>query len=349
MMNKILLSEVNQPCRVATRSAELRQENFVESFDATTFVYDIFQSSNKTYLIAPPSKLEAWDYFFNLATFDGKKIYDIDYSFFKNKVSKLIINFPVNEIRWDGKLIRPRSRVVTKKINNAVYTLQKNNNLTWIKDWANWYINNHAVDTVIIYDNSSEAYSLEELRKQLLTLNAQVILESVPFNYGPGAYNGSAWDSDFLQYAMFEHTRYFYMENNGIFINSDIDELLVTNNQQPIHTKLIENQKYISYSGKWLHLDPDLVNDSVITHNSHNRLDPETNCPDKWTANLGLLPDNTFLRVHDIQGENVKPINTQEAIYLHHKQISTNWKVNRKGISPESSKFPKYSNIFEIL
>ena len=166
-MNKILLSEINQSCRVTTRSAELRQSNFFESFDEETFIYDIFQSSNKTYLIAPPSKPEVWDYFFNLATFDGKKIHDINYSFYKNKVSKLIIHFPVNEIKWGDKFIRPRSRVATNKINNAVYTLQKNNDLTWIKDWANWYINNHVVDSVIIYDNSSEAYSLEELRKQL--------------------------------------------------------------------------------------------------------------------------------------------------------------------------------------
>ena len=348
-MNKILLSEINQSCRVTTRSAELRQSNFFESFDEETFIYDIFQSSNKTYLIAPPSKPEVWDYFFNLATFDGKKIHDINYSFYKNKVSKLIIHFPVNEIKWGDKFIRPRSRVATNKINNAVYTLQKNNDLTWIKDWANWYINNHAVDSVIIYDNSSEAYSLEELRKQLFTLNAQVILESVPFKYGPGAYKGSAWDSDFLQYAMFEHARYFYMENNGVFINADIDELLVTNNDQPISTKLTENHNCISYIGKWVHLDPDLLHDSIITHYSHNRLDLETKCPQKWTANLSLLPDNAFLKVHEIQGENVKSINTQEAIYLHHKQISTNWKVNRKEISPELSKFPKYTNISEIL
>jgi hypothetical protein len=189
----------------------------------------------------------------------------------------------------------------------------------------------HNVDCIIIYDNNSSNYSIDQIYDELKGLGIRIIIESVPFKKGPGAYNGSSWDSDFLQYAMFEHVRYMHCQNADAFVNSDIDELVYVRNNLSIFDLISEPGASLLFSGKWVHLSENNLRfgNSIVNHHSHNLLDNKSRCPNKWAVNLINLPNNVFFRVHEIHALKSLKVEVSEVVYLHHRCISTSWKFKR--------------------
>lgn len=310
-MIKINFSDIDYPNRIPTRPIDLQQENFTQYFDYTTFIYDIFRNDKKTYIISPPSVNEAWSKFKEITLFDDKPISSYISNFYTNKIQKLIIEKPIEKIR-----IKDRTYEIPKingKLENKIvlYTLQKNNDIDWIIYWANWYVDHHNVTDIVIYDNNSDIYSFSELKNKLNKIKTKVYLESVDYLYGMFAYKGSKWDADFLQYAMFEHVRYYYLNNNGILINSDIDEIVVGNNISI--TDLVEENVLLSYHGKWVYTKEEKLKKY---HDDHNLIDQNSFYNNKWSILLKNTDDAVFLRVH--HADNIKKKYSKDLVFLHH-------------------------------
>lgn len=329
-MNPIYLSEINQPLRIGNRPKYQQQDTFNEEFDSEIFIYDIFSDLKRTYLIGPPSSLDVWNHFFQYAKFDRNKVSIDRVKIYKNKIDKVIINQHFNSLEFKGFSTKIRKNSFNT-YKNVLYSLQKNNHLLWIKDWIEWYKNNHKIDCVILYDNNSDIYDIEELRTLLNSFGLKSFVEAVPYKYGPSAHNGSFWDSDFLQYAMFEHVRYFYCNNNAKLINSDIDELIFINTKRTIFDFIKKQNTYISIEGKWLDFYQLPGNNKLtISHKLHNILNKHDTCLNKWAINLDGTADDVFLRVHEIKGCNQVKITYPNLFYLHHRCISNNWKSKRE-------------------
>jgi len=326
-MIKINFSDINQENRVPSRPINLRQNNFDQLFDYTTFIYDIFADDNKTYIIAPPATDEHWSKFKQIAFFDDKNISHYNSKLYKSKIQKLIIENSIKEIRINDNTYNiPKTKGLGKN-KVCLYTLQKDNDPQWIVDWANWHIENHGVTDVIIYDNNSTRYSIDELKAKIVYIKGVVHLESIDYLWGPINHKGSKWDCDFLQYAMFEHVRYYYLNNNGILINSDIDELIVSDKNLSISDVIKENS-CLMYPGKWVYQNIKKTS-NYSQHNLHSRIDHNSFCNCKWCIYLKNTSDDIFLRVHNVEGS-IEKILRKEFIFLHHILINTNWQYERK-------------------
>jgi hypothetical protein len=329
-MIKINFSDISQENRVPLRPVDLRQDNFDQLFDYTTFIYDIFSNDNKTYIISPPATDEDWTRFKEVALFDNKNISNYSSKLYKSKIQKLIIKNSIKEIKIKDKTYNiPKIKGLGEN-KVCLYTLQKDNDPQWIIDWANWHIKNHGVTDVIIYDNNSAKYSIDWLKEKTRSIKSIVHIESINFSWGPINYKDSEWDSDFLQYAMFEHVRYYYLNNNGILINSDIDELIVGEKNLSISDAIKENSCLI-YPGKWVY-ENIKKNSNYLQHDTHSRVDHNSFCNCKWCIHLKNTSDDVFLRVHNVEGK-IKKILRKEFIFLHHILINTNWQYERKTIN----------------
>ncbi|HFM2595975.1 TPA: hypothetical protein ACG6Z2_004766, partial [Escherichia coli] len=96
----------------------------------------------------------------------------------------------------------------------------KNNDLNWIKDWIIFYRDQYNINGVLIYDNSSTVYTLDEMASFLSNenLGVEIVLVSWPFKYGPQGSDKDnlPWDSDFCQHGAMENAKVKYLKHANI-------------------------------------------------------------------------------------------------------------------------------------
>lgn len=179
---------------------------------------------------------------------------------------------------------------------------------------------------------------------------SKCIIKPFPFKYGPGAYNGSSWDSDYCQYAGFEHVRYSLVKPKYL-LNVDIDEILITEDNISIFELISKSTKTsLLFKGKWVFVDNthDIANVGV-KHVHHTVADKTPKCSNKYVVDLEVLGDKSFLGVHDVINEGNKKI-LEKSEYLHFRNISDSWKYNRSnGVNYDNNLHDKVnlSDFFE--
>ena len=115
-------------------------------------------------------------------------------------------------------------KFIDRKEEILLTTLQKDNPLIWIKDWCQWYSRMHGVQRIVIYDNGS-SHSLPDLRDELATLDAEILLVHWPFPYGPK----DSSSNQFTQVGQLNHARLFWRDRVRWCMNLDIDEYVYVN------------------------------------------------------------------------------------------------------------------------
>ena len=355
-MNNISLSDIGLPNRVPPRSLELRQSDYESLFDFETFAYDVFWRQGKIVFLCAPVPDESYPQIINTIRIKNKALRELPHRIYSNKIQKIIIDSDSNVISIGGREIVldrvPDSYAGRSKV---LYTLQKDNSIQWIRDWIEWHKKSHGIDAVIIYDNQSTEYSIETLARELQCPDLEVVIESCPFKYGPGAYKGSKWDSDFLQYAMFERLRYKDCNSNTRLLNADIDEMVVCKGTVEVFDLVSEDASACLFPGRWIEVPrtADLDQMADIRHESHTHVDISSYCANKWAVNLTNLSNSVFLRVHDFFGPIKRVLAGNSVVYLHHRQINTNWKYNRRKFIEERSEgyveLDNYKNYFLLI
>ena len=244
--------------RVNARPNEFIYENYAEDYakkyDNTTIFYDVFKTGNKIYLIGPPllnlSSVLQECYAFDKngqATrveikskpLERTQLSWIDISKDTPEFERLRFDFSV----FDSALSEKDERFIYVNIGKdfndvlndakALMTLQLDNKLEWISDWAVYYQSIHGVDTVVLYDNSSTSYSVQDIVDSLRDVPGlvNIIVVEWNFKYGPQGMPWSGpntpWDSDFCQIGALQHMRFRFSLKSKGFINTDIDELII--------------------------------------------------------------------------------------------------------------------------
>lgn len=139
------------------------------------------------------------------------------------------------------------------KDKRVIITMSKDNRLTWIKDFCNFYKIIHKADAIVIYDNCSDDYSSQELLEYLeQNIDMSVVVVRWPVPYGPGSFNKSPWDSDYSQYCMFEHAKYSFLKYAKSILNVDIDELVISYNNRSIFEEAELSKEPIYFDGQWV-------------------------------------------------------------------------------------------------
>ncbi len=145
-------------------------------------------------------------------SFTPQNVLQVTFCFrhFESKVNVNIAHIDCAELENDRKL--------------SISTLQKDNNLEWIKDWILWHSRLYKVTQVILYDNGS--VNQKGLVSMLKSLRSEVNIVFVEwgFIYGVSPYFCA-------QIGALNHCRLMFGASNGdvnrYCINLDIDEYLV--------------------------------------------------------------------------------------------------------------------------
>jgi len=350
-----------------------RQEGYLDLFDFDTLFYDVFHCPAEDCIIAlaPPalncaSRLDQARFFMP----DGEELPRS----YRYGGSNLQLNCQFR-LHLQGRSVPPE---VTMKLEQyqtrmavqpadrqlenrrVVMTLSRNNKLEWIRDWAIFNVRIHGADAILLYDNHSTDYTLTELKEALCDIPglAVIVVISWPFPYGPGVGPSNTQDSFYCQPASFEHARWRFCSKALGVLNTDIDELVVSDGGQSVFDQLEGSRKaVIEFHGMWSQKvahkasgSSDNVRHRDCRYNYRSQRISrffqleKMLCRKKWVVAPSRCPDNVDWGVHGIYPAAPAALKSIESwrvvsrdlCYRHFYQISTGWKASRSRVAPHS-------------
>lgn len=337
----ISLSDNAATNRIPPRPKDMQQDNYLEKFDFQTIFSDVLISGGRVWLIGPP--------FLNLEEplkdsvfrWNGKDVSDSVVFENFNRMSRA--SFSTEE--ECGELsIQSELGCWRRTVNSAdpdflaservIVTQQQNNRLEWIAYWAYFNVVVNGASALVIYDNKSNDYSLsalEELLSMIPGLKKWVIVDwKTPYGVTGGPAN--RWDSDFGQYVSWEHSRRaFTMKAKSVMI-IDVDELPVTTEKKTIFEQLeSSNAKAILFKRQPIRAFPNRSNrlEGLRVHGDYSL--GETRgawLAAKYAYVPARLEEKDQLKVHLLEGENVKSLTPPSNFAGHFDAIRIRWRIS---------------------
>ncbi len=228
-----------------------------------------------------------------------------------------------------------------------LFTMNKNNDLQWIYDWAAYHVKHHRADTLVLFDNGSTRYGLDKIEAALAQIAGlkKLVLFSWPYRFGRTdnrVFTYHYW-AHFLQISsMGVVLRRLGMKADAI-LNCDIDELVSPFPGSDIF-EVAQSAPYgiAPLSGSWV--------EAVVAPSGSGRTRPEGFrhgdftymrrdpfkylCPKKWACDpkQDWMEDlNVFPYWHRIMGAPERKITEKPVCsFWHFRGISTNWKQTRQ-------------------
>ena len=219
----------------------------------------------------------------------------------------------------------------------VLFTMSKDNKLGWIAEWARWHARLHGTDAIILFDNGSTRYSVEEIEETLLGVPgiARVAVPSWPGQFGMTDHElaiNPYW-SHFLQISsMSVVLRRFGAVAFGL-LNCDIDELAATHSGRTIYSYLPEARHgLVVFRGQWVEATGRGGAHSAFHHRLRDAraarsspkkwaLDPQR----RWVRRLDVHPYWHWVHGRPAFGKTMP----RDAFYRHFKAINTDWKEAR--------------------
>lgn len=117
--------------------------------------------------------------------------------------------------------------------DRVIFTINKDNDLAWIADWAQFYVAEHGATAAVVYDNGSTDYDLKALGATLAAVPGLEKYLVIPWPYRFGSMDDILEGPSFgRNWAMFaqppKFTQFFrkYAMQARSILNVDIDELV---------------------------------------------------------------------------------------------------------------------------
>lgn len=212
-------------------------------YDDNTIFYDMFFSQDLKYLfcLGPPlSRLKIGKL---KETHSHKQKLPFKVIELRSSYHQLtLVRISLISIRWHSRLeitfvfnfitltvpCSIRNFILKDKKQLTLATLQKNNPVTWLKDWSKWHNRLHGVERVVIYDNGSDYFSSLIAELGCLTAAMELLVIKWPFPYG-SKHNHTR---QYCQIGALNHFRLCFGASTEWCINLDIDEYLYNNNTE---------------------------------------------------------------------------------------------------------------------
>jgi hypothetical protein len=211
---------------------------------------------------------------------------------------------------------------------NCAVTLSKNNDLSWITDWAEYHVQVHGLEGILFFDNNSDKYAAEDIDAALRRVDGLKAIRVVPAPslYGPSNYT----EGRFLQVSLLNIARYRFLSSAAALLHADIDELVGPTPEGSVFTSTKRSLLgYLMFRGRWRYARPAAgrhVRHADCIYGSENDFYPATKyciCP---TGPCGF----SHWDVHGaVRGFLKNYMVTDRFEYWHCRQISTNWKDAR--------------------
>lgn len=234
----------------------------------------------------------------------------------------------------------------------VIVTLSKDNPLAWVRDWAEFNVRVHGADAVLLYDNGSTLYTRDALEAELASIPGLAEHLVVPwhFPYGPGVFGRSAQDSFYCQPGMLEHARHRYLAAARSVLNTDIDELVVTDDGKSIFARVEDSgSPAMIFPGVWAEMTqprygspPGLVRHKDCVYGRRSQWyfrklrRAQRLLRTKWVA-VPSRCDGLDWCVHDLLPRHAaatSPSRPVDVAYRHFRQINTGWKTARARLRP---------------
>jgi len=337
--------------REPSRPVELRKDyfngmKFNENFDWDNLWYDAVQITNNYIFLVGPCLYNTKDHIIGNCKFttndgvDIKILTCIDLE--RTSITVLELFEPVDTV-----ILQPsNTSIAVNKYDNTfenhkvIVTLQKDNPISWIREWIAYHKANVSINGVLIYDNASTDYTASELEKELANTGVKVKVVEWNVPYGPQGFDCDTYntfDSDYAQHTMFEHAKRRYLTNAKLVVNADIDELLVIKNgnlDTVFDNLVVENLAGYFYKANWI--EPyDLLNKKpAASIAAKNRTYKHYCCVDtsntidagqKWM----MIPGRGLSSQWGTHESNAPMRRNDDIYYGHYKPINTAWSRNR--------------------
>ena len=336
------------PMRDPPRPLSLRHEDYEDNFDFTTIFYDCFWdcTGEAIILIGPPlanAKIELDFAIIACPSMVECKVILRHVFLGCQVVTKPPIGTTGLIIRTGSSetFIAPQPNLCYLFRNHrTIMTLSRNNELVWIRDWVQFNRNYHGCDAVLIYDNNSDRYCINDIYEYLQPFGdlMQIVVLAWPFKYGvsdwrlPISY-GLA-DSLYCQAGMLEHARRRFLTHAGSVLNTDIDELVITEGGSTIF-ELVEKSTtgLLVLDGVWVENYPPGRKRASKTPPRHTDFAcvstaDQVGCETKWAVVPSRVPHAAQWHVHRIFG--MEPSESRQVAAMRHfKAINTDWTVDR--------------------
>jgi hypothetical protein len=229
----------------------------------------------------------------------------------------------------------------------VLFTMSKDNDLAWIREWAHYHASIQGADAVILFDNGSTRYGTDEIEATLRSVKgiAKAAVISWPYRYGATdlVVLSNPYYGLFLQIASMSVALRRYAGRAYGLLNCDVDELAAT----PVGTTVFDlahasPHGLVVTRGQFIEAVPSgKPNGHVPTHRDYlsRRRDPLTRLsrPRKWAldpnrpwvADLGVHPYMHWIEGRPWFGKTQPP----GMFHWHFRGINTNWKEDRTDAS----------------
>jgi hypothetical protein len=349
----------HSPLRRRPRAPERhRPESFEREFEDRALVYDAFWHADgrRILLVGPPplNLRPALDRARYVAVPSRKPLSAKTHDSLSVRITALE-DAPAEttaiEMLLDGdKFELPVQPNVSPALAGAriLFTLSRDNELIWIRDWADYHARLHGTDAVVFFDNGSTRYAPAEIAATLGAVpgirHAAVL--SWPHRYGPfdPAVKLNPYYGLFLQIAAMGVTLRRYAARAYGLLNCDIDELVATPSGTTIYDLAhAAPHGLVSFRGQFVEALPTGTagDGDVLRHRDfgHRLRNPRARAsrPRKWALDpqqpwVGSLAVHPYM--HWIQGRPLFGKTTPaDTFYWHFRGISTNWKDRRTDAS----------------
>lgn len=333
-----LMSTDGSAVRTPPRAPEDREPGYAEKYDDTTVFYDVFRCGRRVLAVGPPagtlrSEIEA----VKVRAARGPST-----SFRIDRGLDRVGRFWTRAISPSTEqTLEVHSRLSTSPLrvgddlaaafrgSRAAMTVSKDNDLTWVRDWGRWHARYHGADALVVYDNNSTAYSLEELWETLAGIAGVVTAAVVawPFKYGPVTRLQRHWDSDYAQRGAIEHARWRLLRDAAGFLNADIDELVLdVNGRSVFDVATAIRSGVVELPGRYTYPDPGTPRGERPVHAESfwvKTFPPEMPSAPKWCVVPSRVPRAAQLSVHNVRG--VRMTQVEGLRFAHLLKISTDW------------------------
>lgn len=223
--------------------------------------------------------------------------------------------------------------------SNVVYTLSKNNDLGWVRDWLHYHHAAHGANGAVIADNGSTAYSTKELLETMRAVPGyrSVAVLRAPLPFGPRLGEcTSVSKAEFLQASLLNLARDRLLSTSRAMLNIDIDEMVVGRGDRSIFDATANSLfGFITFTGQWRY--PCGAKDGV-RHSDHLcRSSEPVVCPTKYCIRPDSFVGKRHLQVHSVANADRNLFRSRRNFsYLHLRHISTSWKYDRARDTPQA-------------
>ena len=329
--------------REPPRAVEDRQPDYLEKFDDRTLFYDTFRCGNDIWLCGPPlhnlkpvmKSRASW-------SVDGTPVAkgSARYRSWGRTQRSSLRKAPAgSHLNLDLQTFTLTSEIGSDETDwfagqRVVVSKNADNDLVWIQDWLRWYHEVHGVTGVVFYENNSTRYGAEEVAEaigQVEGIQSAAIVDW-QFKWGPNGGPNKVWDSDFSQYAMLEHARFKFLRKAAGVINTDIDELVLTDDGRSVFEHAADSESgCVRYHGILIPKvtsEPREHDRQLRFADYRHRYVKQPATTHKWALIPDRVdPETTQWRVHYVSG--LEAPYSDHVAHRHYQGLTTGWKYNR--------------------